>query len=145
MQIIGFNLTKIHGEKKPSFSRAGVNNNIDFSNVEKDTVSLLKDTEALKISFKYSLLYGDVEKPELTKEKDRQAEIAFEGFLVLSATPEEAKEFHTSWKKKAVPKNAVAPLYNFILRKCSSKAIILQEDLSLPSPYLKIPQLRPKE
>ena len=122
MQVIGFNLTKIYGEKAPTFSKAGINNNIEFVNVEKETVDLLKDMEALKIAFKYSLLYGDLEKPDQTKTEDKQAEISFEGSLLLSATKDEAKEFHKSWKKKEVPKDALAPLYNFIIRKCSLKA-----------------------
>ena len=145
MQVIGFNLTKIHGERFPHFSKAGINNNLEFVNVEKDKVDILKELEALKISFKYSLLYGDIEKPENTKQEDKQGEICFEGNLILSAASEEAKDFHKMWKKKEVPKSSVAPLYNFILRRCSTKAINLQEDLGLPSPYLKVPQIQPKE
>jgi len=145
MQVIGFNLTKIHGEKLPSFSKAGINNNLEFTNVEKDKVDLLKDLEVIKLSFKYILLYGNIEKPEETKEKDKQGEIYFEGNIILSATEDEAKDFHKSWKKKEIPKSSVAPLYNFILRRCSVKAINLQEDLTLPSPYLKVPIIKPKE
>ena len=145
MQVIGFNLTKIHGEKFPSFSKAGINNNVEFTNVEKDKVEMLKNLEAIKLSFKYALLYGNFEKPEETKEKDKQGEIYFEGNIILSATDDEAKDFHKSWKKKEIPKSSIAPLYNFILRRCSIKAINLQEDLTLPSPYLKVPLIQPKE
>ena len=145
MQVIGFNLTKIYGEKYPSFSKAGVNNNIEFLNIEKNKLDILKDLEVLKVSFKYNLLYGDIDKPEETKEKDKKGEIYFEGNIILSTTQDEAKDFHKFWKKKEVPKSAIAPLYNLILRKCSIKAIILQEDLALPSPYLKLPQIQLKE
>src|SRR3989344_2961080 len=114
MQLIGFNLTKVYGEKYSGFSKAGVNNNIEFTNIEKDKLDILKDLEVVKISFKYALLYGDIEKPEETKEKDKQGEIYFEGNMILSTTQDEAKYFHKSWKKKEVPKSAIAPLYNFI-------------------------------
>ena len=144
MQVIGFNLTKIHGEKLPNYSKSGINNNLEFVNVEKDKIDLLKELDALKISFKYSLLYGDLEKPENTKQEDKQGEIYFEGNLILSTSSEEAKDFHKMWKKKEIPKSAVEHLYNFILRKCSTKSINIQEDLGLPSPYLKVPQIKLK-
>ena len=54
MQIIGFNLTKVLAERSPDFTRSAINTNIEFSNVEKEKVDLLKDAEAIKISFKFS-------------------------------------------------------------------------------------------
>ena len=145
MQLIGFNLTKVYGERFPNFTKAGINNNVEFTNIEKDKIDMLKDLEALKISFRYSLLYGDVDKPENTKPENKQGELFFEGSLLLSATKDEAKEFHKSWKTKEVPQTALTTLYNIILRKCSTKAVTLQEDLNLPSPYLKVPILTLQE
>src|SRR3989344_494663 len=104
MQVIGFNLTKIHGEKLNNFSKPNINNNIEFINIEKEKIELLKEFEALKINFKYSLLYQSPE-TEKSKEKEKQGEVCFEGNLILSVSEEEAKDFHKLWKKKEVPKS----------------------------------------
>ena len=145
MQVIGFNLTKIHGEKLSNFSKPNINNNIEFINIEKEKIELLKEFEALKINFKYSLLYHS---PETEKskndEKEKQGEVSFEGNLILSVNEEESKEFHKLWKKKQVPQNTMAPLYTFILKRCSLKALNIQDDLNLPSPYFKVPQIKLK-
>ena len=136
MQVIGFNLSKVLAERSSDFTRSAINTNIDFSNVEKEKVDLLKDAEAVKISFKFSVIYEDREK----KEK-KNGEVSCEGVIVLSTSKEEAKDFHKSWKKKEVPKDTMIPLYNVILKKCSLKALQLEDDLNLP-PHIPFPQVR---
>ena len=136
MQVIGFNLSKVLAERSPDFTRSAINTNIEFSNVEKEKVDLLKDAEAVKISFKFSVIYEDREK----KEK-KNGEVSCEGVIVLSTSKEEAKDFHKSWKKKEVPKDTMIPLYNVILKKCSLKALQLEDDLNLP-PHIPFPQIR---
>jgi hypothetical protein len=59
MQIIGFNFTKISAVKSPSFKRSNLSTNISFSNVEKQKTDMLKDSEATKISFKFSINYDE--------------------------------------------------------------------------------------
>ncbi len=146
MQVIGFNLTKIYGEKLDNFSKPDINNNIEFIDVEKQKVELLKDLEAIKIVFKYSLLYNSSES-EKSKTKEKQGEVAFEGNIILSVNEEESKEFHKMWKKKQIPISAMTSLYSFILKRCSLKALNIQDDLNLPSPYFKLPsiKLKPQE
>ena len=148
MPIVGFNFTKIHAEKLDNFSKPSIDNNIEFINIDKQKLDVLKDLEALKIIFKYSLLYTsqntqnqNVEK----KDKEKQGEVSFEGNMILSVSDEEAKEFHKMWKKKQIPQNTMAPLYSFILKRCSIKALNLQDDLNLPSPYFKVPQIKLKK
>ncbi len=136
MQVIGFNLTKVLAERSPNFTRSAINTNIEFSNVEKEKVDLLKDAEAVKISFKFSIIYEDREK----KDK-KNGEVSCEGVIVLSTSKEEAKDFHKSWKKKEVPKDTMIPLYNVILKKCSVNALQLEDDLNLP-PHIPFPQVR---
>lgn len=144
MKIIGFNFTKIHAEKMKAPTKLNMNNNIEFTNVEKESVEMLKDSEAVKLSFKYSLIYSSKDEKEI-KEEDKDAEVSFEGFVILSLEKDEAKDFQKAWKKKQIPKDATTPLYNFILKRCAPKAIPLQDDLQIPSPYLKIPQVKPQE
>lgn len=143
MQLVGFNLKKILAQKSPDFQRGSINTNIEFTEVEKERLDLLKDTDAFKISFVFSITYSETDKAEKTESKN-QGEILFEGDALLSANKEESKELIKSWKKKIMPEQYRIPLINFILKKCSIKALSLEEDLSLPS-HIPFPQIRKQE
>mgnify|MGYP001608513762 CR=1 FL=1 len=140
--------------------KSSINTNVTFTDIQKQTADFLKDSDALKTSFKFSVEYTDQDKKEDNK-KDREKsessktaekskdgspkdknEISLEGFLLLSVSKDESKEFLKSWKNKEVPKDKVLPLYNFILKKCSIKALQLEEDLGLPL-HVPFPQVRP--
>lgn len=137
MKVLGFNITKIKAEKEFKFTKSEVNTNITFTNVETEKIELLKDSEALKNHFKFTIEYTDGEK----KEKGKN-EVSFEGFLILSVSKDESKEFKKAWKKKEVPKDKMIPLYNLILKRCSIKALGLEEDLGLPA-HIPMPQVKP--
>ena len=140
MQIVGFNLTKMMAEKSLPFKKANIINDISFTEVEKAQLDLLnKESEALKISFLYTLKYEDPAK------KDNQlAKLLFEGFLVLSMAKEETKEIIKSWKKKQLPPNVHIALFNAILHKCTTRAVYMQDEIALPS-HLPMPRLNPKQ
>lgn len=139
MQLIGFNLTKISGKREINYKRSKVNTEIEFTGVEKDKVEMLKDSEAVKISFNFNVSYKEEDSDE------EQGNISFEGIILLSVTKEEAKEFQKEWKKKRVPKSSIVYLYNVILKKCSIIALQLEDDLGLP-PHIPFPQVKlPKE
>ena len=147
MQLICFNLNKIKADKSPSFKRSSINTNIEFIDVEKDKLDLLKDTEALKIAFIFSIAYTDVEKDKQEKKEEtkeeikNEGEISFEGTVLFSANKDESKDLTKSWKKKQIPEQFRIPLINFILKRCSVKALSLEEDLNLPS-HIPFPQIR---
>jgi hypothetical protein len=139
MKIIGFNYTKISAEKAHKIINATVNTNIEFLNVEKESMNLLKDAEPLKITFKYNLTYeGKEKKPE------KQGEIMFEGYIIIAATKDEVKNINKAWKNKEFPISLKIPLFNIILKKCTPKAIYLQDEISLPS-HVPVPRLSPKQ
>ena len=54
-----------------------------------------------------------------------------------------SKEFIKLWKDKQIPKDRLIPLYNFILKKCSVRALQLEEDLNL-QPHIPFPQVKPQ-
>ena len=142
MQIIGFNFTKISAERKPDFKNTGVNTQIDFLDINKEKINFLKDAESLKVSFKFSVIYANQDKDNKIDEKEIQGQTIFEGSLILSVSKEENKLIQKSWKKKQMPPSLQIPLYNFILKKCTIKAVFLQDEVGLPNPLLKIPQLK---
>ena len=139
MKIIGFNFSKIGAEKSENIENANIENNVKFTKYEKEKLDLLKEEEIIKAFFIYSLIYNHETKDE-KKEKKKLAEVSFEGNIVLALKKEELKEFEKTWGKEDVPKKFVVPLYNAIFRRCTIKAVPLQEELNIPSPFLKIPQ-----
>ena len=143
MRVIGFNFTKISAEKFPDFKRCSMNTNIEFTNLEKEKVDILKDQEAIKLSFKYSVNYEE-EKEKKEDNNKKLGEVSFEGIIVFSVTKEESKQLQKSWKKKQISPAIQIPIYNFILTKCSPKAVSLEDDLALPI-HLPVPQIKPKQ
>jgi len=141
MKIVGFNFSKISAErlsdkilKKPSTS-------IEFLDLQKDKVDLLKDSEVIKIYFNYSVNYDEQEKD---KSKDKDGEVVIKGDVVLSATKEEAKDITKSWKKKKLPATLNINLFNLILRRCTPKAIFLEDEIGLPI-HTPMPRLQQKK
>ena len=138
MQVIGFNFTKISAERTPEFKPSSMSTNIEFTNIEKEKMDILKEAEALKVSFKYVLLYGEEKKAK------SPAEVIFEGFIILSLDKDKSKELQKAWKKKTLPTGTKIPLFNLILKKCAAKSLQLQEDLNLPS-HIPIPKIKAKK
>ena len=137
MRVIGFNLNKVHAEKGKEFSPGdlNININIEFTKVEKETLEFLKEKDALKIAFKSALDYTQKDS------EDKQAEIIFEGLIVLAAEEKESKDIQDSWKEKSLPNSVKVPLNNLILKKCAAKSLQFQEDLNLPS-HIPLPQIQ---
>ena len=143
MQVIGCTFTKIAAERSLSFkSNSSINTDIEFTEVNKEEMPLLKEAQALKINFKFGISYSTT--PD--KKGEKNGEVVFEGNILLSATKDEVKDLLKSWKKKEIPAPVRVPLLNFILKKCSAKALDLEEQLNLP-PHIPFPlvKLQPKE
>ncbi len=145
MQIIGFQFTKISAERTQKFSKKSIHKNyhIEFIDLDKESIPFLSQFEGTKLLFKYTLSYTDEENTHEKKE-NHTGEIAFEGFIVLSLTDEETKEFQKSWKKKLIPEKFQLSLSNFVLNRCSVKALELGDLVNLPS-HIPIPQLSRKD
>lgn len=140
MQIIGFNFTKISAEKIEEMQKPNISTNIEFINIEKEKIDFLKDSEAFKVSFKYGLDYENREEKKILK----NGEIKFEGRIILSTNKEESKKILKSWKKKEIPNEIKVPLFNLILKKCTPKAVYLQDEINLPS-HVPMPRISPKQ
>lgn len=136
MQLIGFNITKITAQRSPDFKRGTINNNIEIVGVDKEDLDLIKDKNPIKFSFVFTVTYSGAE-----KESASLGDILLEGNAILSSTEEEQKDILKSWKKKHIPEEYKIPLINFIIRKCSTKALLLEDELNLPT-HLPFPQLK---
>lgn len=143
MKIIGFNFAKVSAEKSKEFKLGSkISTNIKFLDIEKEESGIIKEeSETLRISFNFLVKYADTEKQE--KEADR-SEVLLMGFIILMATREESKLLLDSWKKKELPVAFRVPIFNFILKKCSVRALQLEEELGLPL-HISLPQLKASE
>ena len=128
MKIIGFNYTKILAERLKPILKSGMNTDVRVLEVKKEESSMLKGLDAASLTFVYHLTYNNQEKKE-----DKLGEIKLEGNILISLSQEESKELFKLWKKKEVPSVMQLPIFNFILRKCTLKAMIIQDELGLPS------------
>ncbi|MEK6800476.1 MAG: hypothetical protein AABY05_00945 [Nanoarchaeota archaeon] len=140
MQVIGFNLTSLNVKKEKTSGEFGINTKIEFKNIEKEEVNLLKEGEVLRIEFEYIISYDS----EKDKKDKSLGEINFQGNIILSTKEEESKELLKEWKKKKIPQNFQIPLFNLIIRKCLPKAAFFADEFSLPSPF-KLPTLQIKK
>ncbi len=132
MKVLGFNFTKISAERSQKQEPTKkISNNIEFNEVAKDKLDMLKDTEILKISFSHTIDY-----------EPGNAKLAFEGVILLQADQETIKNSLKSWKKKQIPSTIRISLINLILTKCALRALSMEEELGLPL-HIQLPKLAP--
>ncbi|MAE49641.1 hypothetical protein CMI48_02320 [Candidatus Pacearchaeota archaeon] len=135
MNVIGFNFTKIEASRsqefKPGFT---ITTDIEFTDVREHALDVLKDGQAMIVSFLYRINYKD-------KKKDI-ATVYFEGDITLSVSKEEAKDITKQWKKRKLPNSFKIPFFNLILKKCTPKALIIEEDIGIPN-HLPLPKIGP--
>lgn len=133
MKIVGLNYTKISGEKQKKAPKSEINTNVSFTEITKEDVAI-KDQEVASISFVYTLSYRNKEQKD-----EKLGNVEFKGTVTISLSAEESKEMWKLWKKKEMPNTMRLPIFNFILRKCTAKALTLQDELGLPT-HIPLPR-----
>ena len=124
--IVGFGFTKLSAERNEAAKgKIDINNNVTIKNVEESDLSLGKDKQnVLRFIFEFTSKY----EPSI-------GTILFEGELLYMEDPKTVKEILSSWKKdKKLSKELMAGLLNTILTKCNIQALILSQEINLPSP-----------
>lgn len=132
MRLVGFNFTKISGEKTENkVESLNVNTKIDVKKISEVKSEVLKTKEEIiSVKFYYGLEFN----PKFAK-------LDFEGNILLSLESKRAKEIIKDWKNEKVNENIKGPLFNLILQKCNIKALQLEENLNLP-PHFKFPTIK---
>ena len=126
MSIVGFNFTKITAEKKEGAKgKINIKNNIIIKDVAEQSMSLgNKDNKALKVDFQFISDYL----PDL-------GQISIESSIVALRPASETQEIIKNWgENKQLPTDMVEQMFGYVLRRCNIKALVLAEDLNLPSP-----------
>ena len=124
--IVGFNFTKLSAERKEAAKgKIDISKNIRIKYISEENLSLAKDKHnILKFKFEFTSKY----EPAI-------GAILFEGEILYLEDPKKVKELLNSWKKdKRLPKELTAGLFNTILTKCNVQALILSQEVNLPSP-----------
>ena len=126
MTIVGFNFSKIRVEKKQSAKgKININNNIGITNVEESKLSLGNSkAKGLKFTFDFD-----------TKYEPKIGLISLTGDVVYIGEAKDIDDILKSWKKdKKVPKEVMTSILNTVLNKCNIQALILSQQINLPSP-----------
>ena len=124
--IVGFGFTKLSAEKNESAKgKIDINNNVTIKDVKEDSFSFGKDKQnILKFIFEFTSKY-----------EPNVGSILFEGELLYMEEPKKIKEILSSWKKdKRIEKELMAGLLNTVLTRCNVQALILSQEINLPSP-----------
>ena|SRR3989344_6688814 len=140
MKLLGFNFTKINAYKGTEFKSCPASITIEFEEIIKDKIDMIKDSEVLNATFTFSVKYS----PDEKKAEKNEAEIAFQGNILFAADKDESKEILKEWKKKELSASFKIPLFNLILKRCSTKALNLEEELSLPY-HMPLPKISMKK
>ena len=133
MVVVSFNFNKIVAERK-SAPRGGikVSSNVSIKDVEPIDFNLGNSKQkALKYIYEFiSKFEPDVGSLEIT------------GDILDLQEDKKVDEIVKGWKKdKQLKKEVVAPIINLVLSKCNIKALMLSQDVNLPSP-IKLPRVK---
>ncbi len=135
MPIIGSSFDKISVERKGKLSREEeIKNHVNVKSLEATKMSIgPTEKDALKIFFEFTVNYGKAGKIELL------------GSVLYLDSEENIKEILNTWKKtqKMSPEFG-AQVYNFIIHKCSLKALQLESDIGFPL-HIILPEVKVKK
>ena len=139
MAVIGFNLTKILVERKgPIKGGVKVNTNMNITDVKKEDIVISQSKDTLNFDFNFSINYKSASSNVLV------ADILFEGRILYLVDPKDTKKILEDWKKKTIDDSIRVPLLNSILAKCNIKALVLEEEIGLPS-HIPLPSFKGKQ
>jgi hypothetical protein len=132
MKLAGFNFTKISVEKlKNQTEGVKINTNIDISEIGEVKSDMFKLREQMiAISFTNTISYD----PEFAK-------VELAGTMIIGVESKLARDILKEWKDKKIPEEFRLDLFNIIIRKCSVKALELEEDLNLPL-HIQMPKVQ---
>jgi hypothetical protein len=135
MAIVGFNFTKISGEKLGNITgKININNNVMITDVKNIEVNLgSKGSSGLLVKFIYTCDYA----PGIGK-------INLEGDVVNLEEVETIKKCMDSWKKdKKIDPEITRRVLSHVLSKSTVQAVILSRDIGLPAP-IPMPKIESK-
>jgi hypothetical protein len=130
MNIIAFNFTKIHAERKKSRGKFDVKSQIGISEIIETPIGSQK---ALTYKFAQEIRYSD-----------DLGLMQLEGEVVALSNEKEVKETLESFKKnRQFAPALMESVYNHILQRTSIQSLIMARDIGLPPP-VRLPSVTAK-
>ncbi len=127
MAIIGFNFTKIDAERKKDSvkGKIDIKNNVAVTDIgKKDIKTGSTSQKVAKITFDFNVSY----EPKIGSMK-------FTGNILYLSEADKIDELVKEFEKtKKVNQDVMPVVLNNILNKCNIQAIILSQQINLPSP-----------
>jgi hypothetical protein len=126
MPTIGFTINNITAKRVSDMPMAlSISHRVAITNAEEMDMPAL-GKKGLKLSFEFGTKYTD-------DQKKMFGEISITGHIMYIA--QNTAQLLTTWKKeKKLPEDVDLECINIVIKKCMGKAIILSEDVGLPSP-----------
>ncbi|MBI2106793.1 hypothetical protein HYT57_02305 [Candidatus Woesearchaeota archaeon] len=136
MTIVGFNYDKLSVEKKEEEVKKGgdfkVTYNVSIKDMQDYELKLQDKQKALRFVFEFSIRYT----PQI-------GELGMNGNIIYTEDKEKIKEIKEHWdEKKDVPDDLKAQLINLIFRRSNVKALLLTQEVNLPS-HIPMPRIVP--
>ena len=131
MTFVGFNFTKIEGQKSGDFiSNTSAKRDIKISDISKEKLPIGEADSVLKFTFSFRVDYENV------------GYFNLEGYVLYMDDPKEIDVILKGWKEKAnINPQLMVQVLNNVLFKCHVKALNLAQDLSLP-PHIGLPYVK---
>ncbi|MBS3106188.1 hypothetical protein J4419_00815 [Candidatus Woesearchaeota archaeon] len=133
MTIVGFNFTKINVERKSSASgKINVSSNVAIKDVvETDLAIGASKQKAVRFVFEFTTTF-----------EPKVGNILLGGEVLFLQEAKSIEKVLDDWKKsKKVEKDVMTAVLNNVLAKCNVEALILSQDVNLPSP-LPLPKVK---
>jgi hypothetical protein len=136
MPIIGMTLNSMEAKKHEEINGAvKLNSNMNITDVKEEDLVALK-CMGLAIKFDFGVKY-------MTGKEKVSAEIKMDGTVIYMG--DDSEKVLKDWKKdKKLPDDLKLQVIRLVSEKCSKKAIMLSDDLQLPSPPLLLPGQGPQ-
>ncbi len=136
MTIVGFNYDKFNVEKHEQEIKKGgefkVRYNVAIKEMKDFDLKLQNKEKALKFNFDFSISYD----PKI-------GSMVMGGNIIYTDSDDKVKEIKKHWDKhKDVPNDLKSTLINTIFRRSNVKALVLAQDVGLPS-HIPMPRLIP--
>ena len=128
MTFVGFNFTKISGEKTGNLtSNTKAKRDIKVTSISKEKLPIGDEGSTLRFDFLFSIKYVDL------------GSVLLEGFVLYMADPKEIEGILKNWEgKKHIEPKLMAQVLNNVLFKCHVKTLNITQDLNLP-PHISLP------
>ncbi len=133
MTIVGFNFSRIEVEKKDSATgKINISNNVSIKDIMPTDLSLGSEKQkAVRFLFEF-----------LSKYEPNIGKILLNGEVLYMDESSQIQKITDEWKKqKKIDKNIMSNVLNNVLAKCNVQALILSQDVNLPSP-IPLPKVK---